>query len=143
MSAGHGQPLDPIEGQGEGADPGIVAGLDRLIGVDHRQPRQARVVENEAALDHAYASRMDGERQGHEPVQIEQRIAAALEHEITCKTAGRVDAADGQHAGREAMLGTEPIECCDSRCQLQGGGCGSRHRGAMADQPVARRSCPR
>ena len=114
-----GRPLHPVEGHRQRADPGIVAGLYRLVGVDLRQARQGCIVEHEAAGDVAHAMRVQARCQRHQPVEIEQRIAAAGDDHVACEPPRTVQRSADPEPGGEAMLGPEDVEGDQRRRQLQ------------------------
>ncbi len=81
--------IDPVEVEVETADRGVVAGIDGLCGIDPRDRRQRRTVDQEAAVDPADTGRRQGPGEPGQRTGVERRVAAALEDQIAAQHAAR------------------------------------------------------
>ena len=87
----------------------VVAGVLRLVTRHVGHEGQGAVGDEEAALDALDAARLQGRHQLPEPVGVEHRIAAALEHQVAAQRPA-LDRPRRQQAGAEAVAGAERVE---------------------------------
>lgn len=82
--------VDPVEGEGEGADAGVVGRLRGLGRLDLGEPRQRGVVDQEVALDIADPGRLQPDREPQQVGDVEGGIARPLRIRLPSSTPWRI-----------------------------------------------------